>query len=348
MSLVPRGESKRCLVTGGAGFIGSHVARLLAEAGHEVAVVDDLSGGFRENLPESSRFYRMSVNESLDVIFDEFRPEFVYHLAAYAAEGLSHHIPVFNYANNVLGTVGVLAAAYRSGAKHFVFTSSIAVYGHPETPEPFDESTPPHPCDPYGIAKLACEQHLRAFREYYGGPDFTIFRPHNVFGPRQNIADPYRNVVGIFFRCAVEGKPMPVFGDGSQTRSFSYISTVAECIAAAPWTDAARGKIINVGGDEPMSVRRLAESVAAVMELPCRIHHLEARAEVQHAHCRHDLARRIFPQACDGSLDIAAGLRETARFVRNHPVPRPTDCPCAIEIADRLPPSWVRSSRADR
>ncbi len=341
MSPIPHGESKRCLVTGAAGFIGSHVARLLVEAGHEVTAVDDLSGGFRENVPEPSRFCPLSVNSSLEAVFTESRPEFVYHLAAYAAEGLSHHIPVFNYANNVLGTANVLAATYRAGAKHFVFTSSIAVYGHPETEESFDESSRPIPCDPYGIGKLACEQHIRVFRQYYGGPEYTIFRPHNVFGPRQNIADPYRNVVGIFFRSALQGEPMPVFGDGSQSRSFSYISTVAECIASAPWTDAAKGQIVNIGGDEPMSVRRLAESIAKVMEVPCRIRELPPRAEVLHAHCRHDLARRIFPEAHARIVGIAEGLQKTAEFVGSHGIPNPTECPCPVEITDRLPPSWA-------
>ena len=348
MSLVPRGESKRCLVTGAAGFIGCHVARLLVEAGHEVAAIDDLSGGFLENVPEVCLFDPLSVNDSLDLLFERFRPEFVYHLAAYAAEGLSHHIPGFNYTNNLLGTANVLKTAHRWEVKHFVFTSSIAAYGHPETEEPFDELTVARPCDPYGIAKLACEQHLRAFHDYFGGPDYTIFRPHNVFGPRQNIADPYRNVVGIFFRCALQGEPMPVFGDGSQTRSFSYISMVAECIAAAPWVSAARGRVINVGGDEPMSVRRLAETIAEVMDVPCNVQELEPRAEVLHAHCRHDLAQQLFPEAYKESVGIAEGLRRTAEFVRSHPIPKPTECPCPIEIADRLPPSWAPRLDSDQ
>ncbi len=347
MPFMPPGESKRCLVTGAAGFIGSHVARLLVEAGHRVAAVDDLSGGFRENVPAESVFHPISVNDPLDQLFDEFRPEVVFHLAAYAAEGLSHHIPVFNYTNNLLGTANVLAAAYGSGAKHFVFTSSIAVYGHPQTTDPFDESTVPYPCDPYGIGKLACEQHIRAFRDYYGGPDFTIFRPHNVFGPHQNIADPYRNVVGIFLRSALQGEPMPIFGDGSQTRSFSYISPVAGAIAAAPWTPEAAGKVVNIGGDESMSVRTLAETVARVMDVPCRIRQLEPRAEVLHAHCRHDLARRLFPDAYQETVHIAEGLRRTSEFVCRQQIPEPTECPCPIEIFDRLPPAWDDRLGAD-
>ncbi len=107
--------------------MGSHVAQILADRGHQVAAVDDLSGGFRENVPENCRFYSVSINQPLEDLFQEFRPELVYHLAAYAAEGLSHHIPIFNYTNNLLGTANVLSAAYRNGVRHFVYTSSIAV-----------------------------------------------------------------------------------------------------------------------------------------------------------------------------------------------------------------------------
>jgi len=349
MTRAPTDPPKRCLVTGAAGFIGSHVAELLVDAGHEVLAVDDLSGGFPENVPAACRFEQRSVEQPLDDLFAAFRPEAVYHLAAYAAEGLSHHIPVFNYRNNLVGTANVLAAAYRSGAQHFVFTSSIAVYGHPDSEAPFDETTAPAPCDPYGVAKLACEHHIHSFYRYFGRPDYTIFRPHNVFGPRQNIADPYRNVVGIFFRCAMAGEPMPVFGDGTQTRSFSYIAPVAECIAAAPWVEAARGRVVNVGGDEPMSIRELAERIARVMRVPCEIRELPARNEVMHAHCRHGLARRLFPAAHENPVGIAEGLQRTAEHVLRHRAPPPTECPADIEISDRLPPSWqVRLSRPAR
>jgi UDP-glucose 4-epimerase len=332
----------RAIVTGGAGFIGSHVVERLTKAGHEVLVIDDLSGGFRDNIPESARFAHASITQPLDEIFLRFKPEVVYHLAAYAAEGLSHHIPVFNYTNNVTGTVNVLAASHRAGARHFVFTSSIAVYGHPASDAPFDESTAPNPVDPYGIAKLACEQHIRSFEHYYGGPAFTIFRPHNVFGPRQNIADPYRNVVGIFMARALEHRPMPIFGDGSQTRSFSYIDVVAEAIVQAPSVAAARGLTINIGGDEPMSVRQLAREIADVMGVDDRVEFLAPRKEVLHAHCDHALALRVFADAyARYSVPIAPGLRRMAEHVRSHPVPEATECPSPIELSELLPPAWA-------
>lgn len=330
----------KAIVTGGAGFIGSHVARVLIQQGHQVLVLDDLSGGFTSNIPDGASFMQVSVNDPLDDIFCDAKPDWVYHLAAYAAEGLSHHIPMFNYHNNVLGTVNVLNAAYRAGAKHFVFTSSIAAYGHPHGEGLFDEQTHCHPCDPYGTAKLACEYHIQAFKEYYDTMDYTIFRPHNVFGPNQNIADPYRNVVGIFMNRVLQGKAMPIFGDGSQTRSFSYIDVVAESIAAAPFTDGATNEVFNIGGDEAMSVKDLATEIASVFGVEAQIEWLPYRKEVAHAHCVHDKARRVFSGPYARPIDIREGIKRMVEWVKHTPVPAPTECPAPIEIEDQLPPSW--------
>ncbi len=330
----------KAIVTGGAGFIGSHVARVLLEEGHQVLVIDDLSGGFKNNLPEGVDFIQASVNDNLDEMFIQFQPDWVYHLAAYAAEGLSHHIPLFNYHNNVLGTVNVINAAYRAKAKHFVFTSSIAAYGHSHEGQIFDETTHCHPCDPYGTAKLACEYHIQAFREYFDTMDYTIFRPHNVFGPNQNIADPYRNVVGIFMNRALKQMPMPVFGDGTQTRSFSYIDVVAESIAAAPYTEGAKNEIFNIGGDESMSVKDLALEIASVFSSELQIEWLPYRKEVAHAHCVHDKARIVFSKQYTNPVGIKEGIKKMIEWVKNSPVPEPTECPAPIEIEDYLPPSW--------
>jgi UDP-glucose 4-epimerase len=332
----------RALVTGAAGFIGSHVTETLVGQGHQVLGLDDLSGGFKENLPPGARFEQLSVTQPLGPLFQQFKPEVVYHLAAYAAEGLSHHIPDFNYRNNLLGTVNVASAAYQSGVRHLVFTSSIAAYGHPHGEAPFDESSPCAPVDPYGIAKLACEQHLKSLHQYHGGPSYTIFRPHNVFGPKQNIADPYRNVVGIFILKALQGRPMPIFGDGKQSRSFSYVSTVARCIAEAGTLPEARNATINIGGDQSLSVHELALALAAALGRPADIEWLPARQEVLHAHCRHELARRLFPLAYGDEVGIADGLARMVAYVKAHPLPPATECPSPIEIADHLPPSWAQ------
>jgi UDP-glucose 4-epimerase len=194
---------------------------------------------------------------------------------------------------------------------------------------------------------LACEYHIRAFHDYFGGPAYTIFRPHNVFGPRQNISDPYRNVVGIFLRCALQGKPMPVFGDGLQTRSFSYIDTVSRCIADAPFTVAASNETFNVGGGEPMTVIELARQISLMMGVSENIKFLPPRKEVLHAHCLHDKVRTAFPMAYANPIDIVSGLYLMAKYVKSNPVPSATECPSAIEIADLLPPSWAESTLID-
>jgi UDP-glucose 4-epimerase len=329
----------RAIVTGGAGFIGSHVAERLLAMGHEVMVIDDLSGGFADNVPKDARPWsiRRSIVAPLDDLFASFKPELVYHLAAYAAEGMSPHIPVFNYTNNLVGTTNVLAAAHRAGVRHFVFTSSMAVYGHGKAP--FTEADPLAPCDPYGLAKAACEQHIRLHRDYFGGPDFTIIRPHNVYGPRQNIVDPYRNVIGIYMLRALRGQPFPVFGDGTQVRSFSYIDSTAQAITEAPFMPAARNVVINVGSDEPVTIRELVSRVARVLGVPEEIEWRVPRVEVKHAYSTQDIARHVFPHIDMDAVRLTEGLERMAAWVRAHPIPTPTRAP-EVEIVDNLPPAW--------
>ena len=326
------------LVTGGAGFIGSHVADALLARGHDVTVFDDLSGGYESNVPRAARFVRGSVSdaEAVERVFAAQRFDHVYHLAAYAAEGLSHFIKRFNYTNNVLGSVTLLNAAVNNGVKGFVFTSSIAVYG--ASPElPMREETVPQPEDSYGIAKYAVELELRACRDLFG-LDYIVFRPHNVYGPRQNIADRYRNVVGIFMNQILQGQPMTIFGDGTQTRAFSHIDDVAPILAEAIDVPAAWNQVFNVGADQPYSLNELARAVAAAMGAEPRVTHLEARHEVAHAHASHDKVRRVFGERRLTALDD--GLQTMAAWVRAHGARASTTFD-AIEIRKNMPPSWT-------
>merc|ERR1719409_1139244 len=253
----------------------------------KVIAIDDLSGGFTSNIPERVTFLKIDVKDAmaLEKLFNEHKIDYIYHLAAYAAEGLSHFIRSFNYRTNLVGSVELLNQAIRRKVKSFVFTSSIAVYGsindlsqmmnanrtlatagHKKKAEVrgLTEEDRPAPEDPYGIAKFAFEMDLHAARELYG-IDFVIFRPHNVYGPHQNMFDKYRNVVGIFINQIHHGLPLTVFGDGEQVRAFSYIDDVAPVIARGPLVPSARNEVFNVGADRPYTVNQLVHEVSEAM-----------------------------------------------------------------------------------
>ncbi|HEY9071248.1 MAG TPA: NAD-dependent epimerase/dehydratase family protein [Candidatus Ozemobacteraceae bacterium] len=331
--------SQSILVTGGAGFIGSHVARHLVEAGHRVVVVDDLSGGFPDNVPQGARFVAGDAGDSglIERLFEEHRFEQVFHLAAYAAEGLSHFIRSFNYTNNLLASVTLINAAVRHQVKTFVFTSSIAVYGRNQLP--MTEELTPQPEDPYGISKYAVELDLRAAHEMFG-LDWIVFRPHNVYGPNQNLGDPYRNVIGIFMNQLMQGKPLTVFGDGSQTRAFSHIDDVAPIIAKCIDIPEARNQVFNIGADRPVSVNELARAVMAAMGMHGEVGHLPARNEVVHAYASHEKARRVFGITSDpvGLEDGLAGMAAWAKQAGAR-TGKPFE---GVEIEKNLPPSWQK------
>jgi UDP-glucose 4-epimerase len=332
------GNKPTSLVTGGAGFMGSHVADHLLASGHDVVVLDDLSGGFRENVPEAATFVQGSItdHELINRLFDRYSFDYVYHLAAYAAEGLSHFIKRFNYNNNLVGSVNLINAAINHNVKCFVFTSSIAVYGAGQSP--MSEDMIPIPEDSYGISKLAVEQELRVSHEMFG-LDSVVFRPHNVYGERQNIGDRYRNVVGIFMNQLLRGEPMTIFGDGTQQRAFTHIDDVAPIIAAAVDFPTARNQVFNVGADVPHTVNELAEIVAEAIGKPCKINHLDARNEVKIAFSDHSKAERVFGKRAKTTL--SEGVRAMAAWVREHGA-RESCIFEGIEVLRNLPPSWAK------
>lgn len=330
------GGAMKSLVTGGAGFIGSHVARHCLALGHEVVVLDDLSGGFQDQVPVGAVFVRGSVTDAalLGELFEKHRFDYVYHLAAYAAEGLSHFIRRFNYTNNLIGSINLINLAVRHEVKCFVFTSSIAVYGAAQLP--MTEETVPQPEDPYGIGKYAVELDLRAAHEMFG-LNFVIFRPHNVYGEHQNIGDRYRNVVGIFMNQIMEGKPLTVFGDGTQTRAFSYIDDVAPPIAGCVGISDAQNQVFNIGADKPYSVNDIAHAVAAALGTRPDIRYLPARNEVLHAYATHEKAHQVFGKGPEVSLD--AGIAKMAAWARKTGA-RKSPVFKEIEVDKNMPPSW--------
>lgn len=325
------------LVTGGAGFMGSHVADELLRRGHKVIVLDDLSGGFTENVPKGSEFVMGCITDHvlIDNLFETHRFDYVYHLAAYAAEGLSHFIKRFNYTNNLIGSVNLINASVNYGVKCFVFTSSIAVYGTAQLP--MTEDTIPQPEDSYGIAKYAVEMDLKASHELFG-LRYIIFRPHNVYGERQNIGDRYRNVIGIFINQLMQNEPMTIFGDGEQSRAFSYIDDVAPVIACSVETPEAYNRIFNIGADEPYTVNYLAKVVAEAMGVECNVLHLEPRIEVKHAFSSHEHVERVF--GAKASVSLETGVQRMVEWAGNVGA-RKSRAFDAIEISKKMPPSWT-------
>ena len=329
------------LVTGGAGFIGSHVADELLSRGHKVVVLDDLSGGFEDNVPSGATFVKGSIldTELIDRLFDRHNFTYVYHLAAYAAEGLSHFIKRFNYNNNLIGSINLINASVNYGVRCFVFTSSIAVYGAGQSP--MSEEMVPQPEDSYGIAKFAVERDLKVTHEMFG-LDYVIFRPHNVYGERQNIGDRYRNVVGIFMNQLMKGEPMTIFGDGEQQRAFTHISDVAPVIADSVSVPAARNQVFNVGADVPHTVNTLAEIVSGAMNKDCNVVHLDPRNEVKIAFSDHSRAEAVF--GARRKISLQDGIQNMADWVKEHGS-RESNIFEDIEIPKNLPPSWASVAR---
>lgn len=326
----------KSLVTGAAGFVGSHVVDELVARGHTVVALDDLSGGFRDNVNSRTRFVEGSVVDAALIknLFDEHGFDYVFHLAAYAAEGLSHFIRRFNYENNLIGSVNLINASVNHKVKCFVFTSSIAVYGRNQVP--MTEDLVPQPEDPYGISKYAVELDLRAAHDLFG-LDYIIFRPHNVYGERQNIGDRYRNVVGIFMNNILQGKTLPIFGDGEQTRAFSYIGDVAPIIADSVAKPDAYNQVFNVGADQPYSVNELARTIGKAMGAELQPQYLPARHEVQHAFSSHDKVARIFGYRPRYSLED--GIGRMAAWVKQVGA-RQSQSFGTLDIEKNLPPSW--------
>ncbi|MYF98554.1 NAD-dependent epimerase/dehydratase family protein, partial [Candidatus Poribacteria bacterium] len=229
----------------------------------------------------------------------------------YAAEGLSHFIKRFNYQNNLIGSVNLINAAVNYNIKRFVFTSSIAVYG--ENQLPMHEELTPMPEDPYGIAKYAVEQELIVTKRLFD-LDYTIFRPHNVYGELQNISDRYRNVIGIFMNKIMRGESLVIFGDGEQTRAFTHIADVAPHIAQSVNIPDASCEIFNLGTDNHVSVNKLADLVMSAMEKKVSVEHFRARDEVKHAYCSHDKFHRVF--GTTSKIELAEGLHRMATWAK--------------------------------
>ncbi len=327
-----------CLVTGGAGFIGSHLVDELLHLKYKVIILDDLSGGFLRNINQKATFVKGSVSNQklVNSIFEKYKIDYVFHLAAYAAEGLSPFIRHFNYENNLIGSINLINASIKYKIKKFIFTSSIAVYGTNQTP--MIETLVPQPEDPYGISKYATELDLEAANKMFG-LNYVIFRPHNVYGERQNHGDPYRNVLGIFINNIMLNKPLTIFGDGNQTRAFTYIKDITPYIAQSATNEKATNQVINIGSDKPYTVNELAKIISDYFPKKTEIIHLPSRLEVYQAFSNHQKAQNIFNITNETKMEI--GLKKMIEYAQKIGPMKPKKFK-NIEIEENLPPSWAK------
>jgi UDP-glucose 4-epimerase len=306
--------SKTVLITGVAGLLGSRLADWIIETTeYKVIGVDDLSGGFKKNVNKQVKFYKQDINEGLDKIFKKHKPEYVYHFAAYAAEGLSPFIRKFNYTNNLLCTAEIINNCIKYEVKRLVFTSSLAVYGD-GTP-PFSEESPLQPIDPYGVAKLGCELDIVIAGQQHN-LDWCIIRPHNVYGIKQNIWDKYRNVLGIWMYQHLNKQKLTIFGDGEQRRAFSYIDNCLEPFWKAATDERASKQVINLGGIKECSINEAADILIEVMGGGEK-EYLEARHEVKYAYPTYDKSQFLLDYKED--VDMKEGLTNMWEWARKQP-----------------------------
>ena len=284
------------LITGVAGLLGSNLAKWIQKnhPEYEIVGIDAMIGGLDENIPDFIRFFKKDLaKDNIDKIFERYKPEYVFHFAAYAAEGLSPFIRKFNYENNVVSTAAVVNACIKYGVKRLVYTSSMSVYGHGGQMPPFTEDMPRCPIDPYGVSKAACEMDIEIAGEQHN-LDYCIIRPHNVYGPGQNIYDPYRNVLGIWMYRAMHDLPLRIYGDGFQRRAFTYIGDILKPLWNAATLPEASRKIFNMGDTPSVTIRDAAHTLKKVVEVESPVN----RLSVQYCESRHE-ARNAYP---DGSL----------------------------------------------
>lgn len=287
---------KYILITGVAGLLGSNLAKWIQKnhPEYEIVGIDSMIGGLDENIPDFIRFFKRDLaKDDISRIFERYKPEYVFHFAAYAAEGLSPFIRKFNYENNVVSTAAVVNACIKYGVKRLVYTSSMSVYGHGGQMPPFTEDMPRCPIDPYGVSKAACEMDIEIAGEQHN-LDYCIVRPHNVYGPGQNIYDPYRNVLGIWMYRAMHDLPLRIYGDGFQRRAFTYVGDILKPLWNAAVLPEASRKIFNMGDTPPVSIRDAAHTLKKVVEVESPVN----RLSVQYCEFRHE-ARNAYP---DGSL----------------------------------------------
>jgi UDP-glucose 4-epimerase len=305
----------RILITGGAGFIASNVADEYLQQRHEVAVLDNLSTGFRHNLNPKARFYEVDIRDTagVDRVFDEFKPEVVNHHAAQMDVRKSTRDPVFDAQCNILGSLNLILAAVRTGVKRFVYVSTGgAVYGDvPEKDLPADENYPVNPISQYGISKHTVEHYLFLYNRFHN-LSYIVLRYPNVFGPRQT---PHgeAGAVAIFSGLLLDGKPCTIFGDGGKTRDYVFIGDIVRANVLALQTDFCG--IVNIGSGIGTSDRQVYDAVAAAAGTKLQPSYTAVRpGEVMHIYLNATRASNIL--GWKPSVPFPEGVRRTVEHIR--------------------------------
>ncbi len=309
----------KVLITGVAGLLGSRLADWIIENKPEVEVwgLDDLSGGYQENVNPKVNFLNINLVTDTDYIsdvFDDQQFDYVFHFAAYAAEGLSPFIRTYNYDNNLRATALIVNECIKNNVQRLVFTSTLAVYGHQDG-NIFDENQVPKPIDPYGVAKYGCEMDIQIAGEQHG-LDWCIIRPHNVYGVKQNIWDKYRNVLGIWMFQHLNGESMTIFGDGTQTRAFSFIDDSIEPLWNSAILPRASKQIINLGGTKEISINEASSVLMKVIGDGSRVY-LEKRHEVKHSIPTYQKSIDIL--GFEHKTDLEEGLTKMWEWAKQQP-----------------------------
>ncbi|HEY4346319.1 MAG TPA: NAD-dependent epimerase/dehydratase family protein [Gaiellaceae bacterium] len=301
----------RTLVTGGAGFIGSNLARALLEAGHDVRVLDNFSTGSRKNLEGLDVEIVEGELRSYERVHNAVRGvEVVFHLGALGSVPRSVQDPLTSSAVNIEGTLNVLLAARDGGARRVVFSSSTSVYGS-SAARPTREDQPPDPISPYGVAKLAAERYCISFSRVYEPLETVVLRYFNVFGPRQSPDSQYAAVVPLFIRAIAAGEPITIHGDGEQSRDFTYVDNVVAATMSAADAPGASGRAFNVAGGSPATVNHVAETLGQIIGKPVEKRFEPRRSgDIRDSWADLSAAREVL--GFDPSVTLEEGLRRTA------------------------------------
>jgi len=329
-------ETRTVLVTGGAGFMGSWLVDELIKRGHEVTSVDSLLGGYERNVNKDCRFIKLDVRQNDRLVPIMKGVDMVFHLAAYAAEGQSTFSPIAINDINITPMNNLLVASVNQNVERFVFTSSMAVYGR-QTP-PFREDMPRKPEDPYGAAKSYCETMLEIFGRTFEF-EYIIIRPHNVYGPRQNTADPYRNVLGIWINRILRNSPPIVYGDGEQKRAFSYVEDITPALANAGFFEKCANQTINLGSNEVVTINEACRTVLEVMDSDLKPMYAEERPnEVKNAYCTVEKSMELLNYETRHKL--RDGLEKMVAWAQKIGAQEPTYV-LPLEITKKAPKVWL-------